>query len=463
MEIPFVPERVLKRLLSRGGEFGEIFVEELRTLQVHLEDGRVEKVVPGHDRGVGIRLIRGGRTFYGWTCSLDGKNLEEVAESVSRLEEGSGDSVSLSLPNERSEASIFPEKDADTVPFERKLKLIEEAGKIAGSSPLVKNVRVVYGDAVRKIAVFNSLGTSVSSSVPYILLAVQVVAEEGGTLQRGYETVGGTVGWEAFDDGAHIQTAEKASFRAVQAVKARRAPGGRMPVVISSEAGGTMIHEAVGHGLEADLAAGKLSVYTGRIGEEIASPLVTVIDDPTIPGKRGSYPVDDEGTPASPTILIEKGILKGYMSDILQHLREGVPLTGNGRRESFRHRPIPRMSNTYIAPGDSDPEEIVRSVERGFFVKKMGGGQVNTVTGDFVFEVQEGYLIEKGKVGDPVRGATLTGNGPEVLKMIDMVGNDLGFGLGTCGKDGQGVPVGDAQPTIRIGEPFITVGGEGEK
>jgi TldD protein len=230
-----------------------------------------------------------------------------------------------------------------------------------------------------------------------------------------------------------------------------------MPVVISSSAGGTMIHEAIGHGLEADLAEQGLSVYQGQIGRQIASRLVSVADDKTIPGKRGSYRIDDEGTPSERTLLVEGGVLKNFMYDRLEALRAGKPSTGNGRRESFRFRPIVRMSNTMILPGATAPEEIIKSVDRGMFVKKMGGGQVETVSGDFVFEVSEGYMIENGEIAEPVRGATLVGNGPKVLKDIDMVGSDLGFGIGTCGKDGQGAPVADAQPTLRI--PEIIVGG----
>lgn len=218
-----------------------------------------------------------------------------------------------------------------------------------------------------------------------------------------------------------------------------------------------MVHEAVGHGLEADLAQQGLSVYTGKIGETIASPLITVVDDSTLPGKRGSFAFDDEGTGSKRRVLIENGVLKGYMYDRLTAMKDGVTSTGNGRRESYRHQPIPRMTNTLIVPGDGNPEGIIKSVEKGLFVKKMGGGQVNTVNGDFVFEVSEGYLIEKGSIGEMLRGATLTGNGPEVLRMIDMVGNDMGFSIGTCGKDGQGAPVSDAQPTLRI--PEMIVGG----
>ena len=231
-----------------------------------------------------------------------------------------------------------------------------------------------------------------------------------------------------------------------------------MPVVISSEAGGTMIHEAIGHGLEADLVQQGLSVYSNKIGQQIASPMVTIIDDSTLQGKRGSFRFDDEGVPSQRTVLVDKGILKGYMHSRLTAMREGIPSTGNGRRQSYKHRPIPRMSNTFIAEGNGSPDEIIRSVGKGFFVKKMGGGQVNTVTGEFVFEVTEGYLLEKGVIGEPVRGATLIGNGPEVLTSIDMVGNDMGFAIGTCGKDAQGVPVSDAMPTVRI--PEMVVGGE---
>ena len=238
---------------------------------------------------------------------------------------------------------------------------------------------------------------------------------------------------------------------------ARKAPAGMMPVVISSEAGGTMVHEAIGHGLEADLAQAGMSVYAGKIGIQVASSLVTVIDDATIPNARGSYSFDDEGVPSQKTVLVENGVLKRYLYDRLSAMKDGCASTGNGRRESYHAKPIVRMSNTLIAPGETTPESIIREVERGLFVRKMGGGQVNTVTGDFVFEVSEGYLIENGVVGEPVRGATLTGNGPEVLKKVTKVGNDLGFGIGTCGKEGQGAPVSDAQPTLLISE--ITVGG----
>ena len=253
------------------------------------------------------------------------------------------------------------------------------------------------------------------------------------------------------------EVARTAAGRALMMLSARKAPAGTMPVVISSEAGGTMVHEAIGHGLEADLAQAGMSVYTGKIGTQVASPLITVIDDATIPHARGSFSHDDEGVAAQKTVLVENGILKCYLYDRLSAMKDGCASTGNGRRESYHAKPIVRMTNTLIAPGESSPEAIVREVQQGLFVKKMGGGQVNTVTGDFVFEVSEGYLIQNGIIGEPVRGATLTGNGPDVLKKVTKIGNDLGFGIGTCGKDGQGAPVSDAQPTLLISE--ITVGG----
>ncbi len=305
----------------------------------------------------------------------------------------------------------------------------------------------------------NSLGEWFEEDRTGLIFMCQVVSKEGDIVQTGYEPVGGAVGLEIFDDTPPEAVAEIAVKRAIMMLGARRAPGGKMSVVLSSEAGGTMIHEAVGHGLEADLALQDLSVYSGKLNEKVASPIITVLDDATIPYRRGSFFYDDEGTPAGKTVLVENGILKSYMHDRLSAMKAGCKSTGNGRRESYHHRPIPRMTNTMIAPGKTDPESIIKSLDKGLFVRKMGGGQVNTVNGDFVFEVTEGYMIEGGKIGAPVRGATLTGNGPEVLLNIDMVGSDLGFGIGTCGKDSQGVPVADAQPTLRI--PEIVVGGEG--
>ncbi|UCG78233.1 MAG: TldD/PmbA family protein, partial [Nitrospirota bacterium] len=308
------------------------------------------------------------------------------------------------------------------------------------------------------VTIANSDGVLAEDERTYMLFVINVISSDGDVIQTGYDTAGGNIGFELFDTVDTEEIALRAAQRSVMMLGARHAPAGRMPVIISSEAGGTMIHEAIGHGLEADLAQQGLSVYSGKISSQIASPLITVIDDSTIPGKRGSFRFDDEGTPSQRTVLVQDGILVKYMYDRLTASVDKVRSTANGRRESYKSRPIPRMTNTFLAHGGSSPDDIIRSTRKGLFVRKMGGGQVNTVSGDFVFDVQEGYMIDNGSVGEAVRGATLTGNGPVVLKTIDMVGNDLGFAIGTCGKDSQGVPVSDAMPTVRI--PDIVVGGK---
>jgi len=343
--------------------------------------------------------------------------------------------------------------------MDKKIELVRTANKTARTfDKRIKQVIVMYRDSVQKVQIATSEGFIAEDERIHTLMVVHVIASDNGVIQTGYEPAGGLIGFELFENVKPEELALTAARRATMMLTAQRAPGGRMPVVISSNAGGTMIHEAIGHGLEADLAQQGLSVYSEKIGKQVASPLVTVLDDATIPNKRGSFRFDDEGTPSQRTVLVKNGKLTGYMYDNYTAMQDKTRSTGNGRRESYHSRPIPRMTNTFIASGESLPEDVLQSTPKGLFVKKMGGGQVNTVTGDFVFEVQEGYIIDNGRIGEPVRGATLTGNGPEVLKSIDRVGSDMGFSIGTCGKDNQGVPVSDAMPTIRI--PEIVVGGE---
>jgi TldD protein len=377
-----------------------------------------------------------------------------VAEAVKAKAFGQDIQLTPRAATWKNPVKIQPE----TVSVDKKVEQVMKANGAAwASSPLVRQVSVSYRDQSRQILVANSGGDLCEDDQRYTVFFVQVVAGDGDVVQTGYEPAGGTMGFELFEAQPADVIAKTASDQALLMLKARKAPAGKMMVVLGSEAGGTMIHEAVGHGLEADLANEGLSVYKDKIGSTIASPLITVLDDKTIPGKRGSFLFDDEGTPAQKTVLVENGVLKSYMYNRLYAEKDRRASTGNGRRQSYKNRPIVRMTNTMIASGKDDPASIIRSVDSGLFVRKMGGGQVNTVNGDFMFEVTEGYLLEKGKIGEPVRGATLTGNGPEILKIIDKVGSDLGYGLGTCGKDGQGVPVADAQPTLRI--PEIVVGG----
>lgn len=452
------------RVARSGGDFAEIFIEKKKITRIGFEDQKVERVITGMEQGAGVRIINGEHTAYGYSNSLDKKDLIKLAEQVAKAADANSVAeVSLAVCN-AAQAEV--DERPDEVDIEDKVALVKAAEKAARDvdEKLIRQVTVGYGDVIQNVTIANTNGVFVEDERIRSRLAVNAVAAEGQVIQTGFESAGGTRGMEMFDDEQPWELGRRAARRALLMLNARRAPAGKMAVVLAGEAGGTMVHEACGHGLEADLALKNLSVYSGKKGEQVASELVTVVDDGTLKGKYGSFRFDDEGNPACRTVLIEKGILKAYMYDYITATKDNEKPTGNGRRESFQHRPIPRMSNTYLSPGDASPDEIIRETKKGLLVRRMGGGQVNTTNGDFVFEVAEGYLIENGEVTIPVRGATLTGNGPEVLKKVDFVGRDLGFSIGTCGKDGQGVPVSDAQPTIRI--PELVVGGvleEGEE
>ncbi len=452
---------VLKRALKNGGDYADLFIEQSTPASIVCEGGKIEKVISGLDRGAGVRLIVGERTAYAYSNEISREALFALADAVSGAvarEKVIMRDMVMNLVRKTPRVDFRIEKAPEAVGIDQKVALVLQADKVARSvDPRIRQVMVMYRENRQQVCIANSDGFIAVDERRNLTALVHIVAADEEVVQTGYETLGGFAGMELFSLYPFAETAEIAGRRAVMMLSARKAPAGRMPVVLSSTAGGTMIHEAVGHGLEADLAQSGLSVYSNRIGQRIASPLITVVDDATLAGKRGSFRFDDEGSESERTVLVENGVLKTFMYDRLTAMKDGVRSTGNGRRESYKHRPIPRMTNTLIVPGKDDPEEIVRTTLNGLFVKKMGGGQVNTVNGDFVFEVSEGYLIERGKIGEPVRGATLTGNGPQVLLSIDMVGSDLGFSIGTCGKDGQGSPVSDAQPTIRI--PEITVGG----
>ncbi|MBI5674974.1 MAG: TldD/PmbA family protein [Nitrospirae bacterium] len=452
--------KTIKKALSSGGDYADVYIEHTRPLSIQLEDSKIEKLSSGVDSGVGVRVIFGEKSAYAYSNDFSSDSLLNIAESVSRaVKEGQGKDITIDLKNVRPSVDFNIKLNPSNVGMEKKISLLENADKAArGVSPKVKQVSLIYRDTVRNVCIATSEGTVAEDERIQTVAIINVIAADGDILQTGYEPLGGLAGFELFDDNVFEEMALRVAQKAVRMLSARKAPGGRMPVVISSDAGGTMIHEAIGHGLESDLVQQGLSVYAKKTGQRVASSLVTIIDDSTLPNKRGSYRFDDEGIVSQKTVLVEKGILKGYMYDRLTAMKDGVPTTGNGRRESYMHRPIPRMSNTFIASGFEDPYKIIRSVNKGFFVKKMGGGQVNTVTGEFIFEVSEGYIIKNGLVDEPVRGATLIGNGVEVLKSIDMVGSDIGFSIGTCGKDAQGVPVSDAMPTVRI--PEMVVGGE---
>jgi TldD protein len=462
-EVDMIPENrlrlMLQTALSKGAEYADVFAENRATTSVQLEDDKIEKVLTGIDAGVGVRTLFNAKTAYAYSNDFSEFNLIDLSQTVAHATAGTEKDVVIDLKKARPEVTFPIKTDPSTVEMDKKTALLLRANEVARKvDKRIRQVSVIYRDMIQKVEIANSDGSFAEDDRIYMLFVINVIAADGDVIQTGYETAGGNIGFELFESINVESIALNAAERAVRMLKADHAPAGRMPVVISSEAGGTMIHEAIGHGLEADLAQQGLSVYSGQLGKQIASPLVTVIDDATIPFKRGSFRFDDEGTPSQETVLVENGILRRYMYDRLTAMNDNTRSTANGRRESYHSKPIPRMTNTYLASGSSSPDDIIKNTEKGLFVKKMGGGQVNTVSGDFVFDVQEGFLIENGSVGKAIRGATLTGNGPEVLRSIDMVGSDLGFAIGTCGKDAQGVPVSDAMPTVRI--PDMVVGGK---
>jgi len=457
----FNEQKILAALMEGGGTFSDIFIDERTYTHIQLESGRIEKLERGEDSGIGLRVITPWKSFYASTNSFEEARLIDLAAELSRY---CGNKAAGAPAIARGELAggypFFITRDPDGVPAGEKLTLVKKFESIARKmEPRITQVRVVYRDTRQKVKILNSEDGSREDGRMQVVLSVLLVGRDNGEMQTSYEAVGGFYGFEFFTDELIEGLALKTVRRLQGLLAAREAPMGMKTVVLASEAGGTMIHEAIGHGLEADLAMEGLSCYKGLLGSQIASPLISVVDDATIPHMRGTYAFDDEGFPSERTVLVEKGVLKNYLFDRFHAMKHNMRSTGNGRRESYRFRPIPRMSNTMILPGTDDPEKIIASVDDGVLVVKMGGGQVDTVRGDFVFEISEGYLIEKGIVGTMIKNATMMGNGLKVLHDIDMVGTDLGFGIGTCGKDGQGVPVADAQPTLRI--PGIIVGGRG--
>ena len=451
--------KVLKAAMGGDALYGDVFMEERTYNHIQLESGRIEKIEKVTDKGVGIRVISPWKTFYGSTNSSDERELLDLAGRLKRFsKEGTaGKQLTGGLMECRYPFAITTLPEG--VGMDRKLAMVRRLEDLAkGMEPRISQARVVYRDTRQLVTIDNSEGAKIKDDRTQVVLNLLLVGEERGEMQTAYEAIGGFYGFEYFTDERIEELARKTAARLTGLLSAREAPMGAKTVVLAAEAGGTMIHEAVGHGLEADLAMEGLSCYKEMKGMKIASDLINVVDDATIPHMRGTYCYDDEGTPSERTVLVKDGVLVNYLFDRFHALKYALPSTGNGRRESFRHKPIPRMSTTMILPGKDDPSKIISSVDDGVLVVKMGGGQVDTVRGDFVFEISEGYIIEKGRVGDMIKNATMMGNGLKVLQGIDMVGDDLGFGIGTCGKDGQGVPVSDAQPTLRI--PQIVVGGK---
>jgi TldD protein len=452
---PAVAERVLARALARGGEFAEIFAERRSGLTLAIDESRIESVQSGAEEGAGVRVLSGGTTYFAHVDGLDPGDLERAA-----------DEAAAALRAERAEArplraeapSPLPiERPPEDVPVERKAELLRELDERARAEGAeIAQATASYGEARRAVAVANSEGLFSGDDRTRVRIGAQAVARRGDRVETGAETLGAHRGFELFDDDP-AQIAAAAARKALTLLDAGAAPTGSMPVVVGGGFGGVLFHEMTGHGLEADHVQKGASVYAGKLGEAVAQPLLTAYDDGRLPGEWGSDAVDDEGTPTQKTRVIEDGRLVGFLHDRRSAERDAVAATGNGRRESFRHLPIPRMTNTYIAPGEAEPEAIIGDVGKGFYAVSFAGGQVDPATGDFVFGVNEGYLIEGGKATRPCRGATLVGNCLQALAAIDAVGNDFWMKTGICGKGGQKVPVGTGQGHVRIAS--MTVGG----
>jgi TldD protein len=453
---PELAGRVLERALARGGDMAELYAEARRGFAVSLDDGRVERPQGGRERGACVRVVQGDSTYYGHVDGLAEDDLLRVAGSVSEAVRGDATEPAAlrAIASGTLHEVAIPPEDVDAARKADLLRACDERARAAGAE--VAQARIGYVETRRQVEVFGSDGRAAADDRTRIRLSAQVVARRNGRVETGTDTRGGHVGWELLEDEPE-SVAAKAAERALRMLGAVDAPTGRLPVVVGNGFGGVLLHEAVGHGLEADAVQKGASIYTGHIGEQVAPGFVTAYDDGSVPNAWGSEGIDDEGTPMRRTTVIEEGRLTSYLYDLLRAGKDGVESTGNGRRESFRHVPVPRMTNTFFAPGDASPDDLIGGVERGLYAVSFGGGQVEPATGDFVFGVSEGYLIENGRVTAPVRGATLVGNGLEALRAIDGIAGDLEIATGYCGKGGQTVPAGVGQPHVRIRE--LTVGG----
>jgi len=452
---PALAERVLERALARGGDLAEVYAEDRGSFSLSLDDGRIERPQHGRERGAGIRVICGDSSYFGHTDGLAEDDLREVARSVAEAVRSQARApAGLGPPGAAGSHRVG--EPPEQVEAERKAALLREAEERArGAGAEVSQVRLGYAEGRRRVEVFNSDGRAASDDRTRVRLSAQVVARRAERVETGTDTLGGHAGFELLAGAA--DTGERAARRALTMLDAADAPSGRMPVVVGNGFGGVLLHEAVGHGLEADAVQKRASVYAGRLGERLAPDFVTAYDDGLRPNEWGSDGIDDEGTPTRRTTVIEEGRLSSYLYDLLRARRDRVDSTGNGRRQSFRHLPVPRMTNTYFAPGGAAREELIGGVKRGLYAVSFGGGQVEPATGDFVFGVSEGYLIEDGRVSSPVRGATLVGNGLEALGALDGIADDLDIATGFCGKAGQSVAAGVGQPHVRI--RALTVGG----
>jgi len=455
-------ENYLAEALSQGGSYADLYFEYIATSAISIDESIVKSASQGVSLGVGVRVIAGERTGYAYSDDLSPEKIRKAARVAAHIAKGPAtvEKVSLSQGPQRN---LYPVITAPTeTAFSERVELVKRADRAARNyDPRIFQVQAGYADNLRQVMVATSDGVLSFDRQPLARLNVSALARQnGGPPQRGHAGGGGRVELSYFlNEKTPEHFATEAAREAIVMLGAVDAPAGEMTVVLGPGWPGILLHEAVGHGLEADFNRKGVSAFSGRIGQQVTSPLCTVIDDGTIASRRGSLNVDDEGHPTGRNVLIENGVLRGYLQDKLSSRLTGAAETGSGRRESYAHIPMPRMTNTFMLAGESDPAEIIRSVPKGLYCVDFGGGQVDITSGNFVFTASESYLIEDGKVTRPVRNASLIGNGPEALKYVSMVGNDLRLdeGIGICGKEGQSVPVGVGIPTLKIDR--MTVGG----
>jgi TldD protein len=455
-------ERLLSVALTKGGDYADLYFEYSVSSNINLEERIIKSASRSVTQGVGVRVVSGERTGYAYCDEIDREAIQRAALTAAHIASSQTASGPVNVSRQNPARDLYPTtRPLNEEPLERKIELLHRAEKAARAyDQRIREVQSIFVDKHKLVLIATSDGLLIGDVQPLVRMNVSCIADDDGNLQRGYAGGGGRDNLDYFDK---VRTPEffatEAARQSIVQLEAIDAPAGAMEVVLGPGWPGVLLHEAVGHGLESDFNRKGTSAFAGLIGQRVASELCTVVDDGTLPGRRGSINIDDEGNPTTHTVLIEKGILRGYLQDKLSAKLTRAALTGNGRRESYQHVPMPRMTNTYMLNGDSTPEEIIRSVKRGLYAVNFGGGQVDITNGKFVFSASEAYLIEDGKITAPVKGATLIGNGPVSLTRVTAVASDLRLdeGVGVCGKNGQSVPVGVGMPTIRISD--MTVGG----
>jgi len=451
--------QVMNKLTAHNADIADIYFQQARLESWVLEDGIIKEGAYHIEQGVGLRAVCGEKTGFAYSEDITLKNLLKAASTASSITKA-GQSKKIQIQANTLQKPLYPhENPLESLPQNEKIELLQQLDQTARQQdPRVKEVICSLVSAHDIILILNDEGVLSADVRPMVRCNVTVIVEQNGKREQASSGGGGRHSLILLNDRQQIETHAKEAVRqALVKLEAIAAPAGSMPVVLGSGWPGVLLHEAIGHGLEGDFNRKGTSTFTGKIGQQVASELCTIVDNGTIENRRGSLSIDDEGTPTNNTVLIEKGILKGYMQDRLNAKLMGEQSTGNGRRESYAYLPLPRMTNTYMLAGQSDPKEIIKSVKKGLYAVNFGGGQVDITSGKFVFSASEAYLIEDGKITAPVKGATLIGNGPQSLKQISMVGNDLALdgGVGVCGKEGQSLPVGVGQPTLKLNEMIV--------